>query len=693
MRRKILTTLTLFILSFFAANAQQYYRVDKNTTILSRDKSIINWDENYIIEVIDSEIYWGRDTIDYKKRGSESNVDPLFTLKRNRISFIHNLLDSTWIIHNKLDETHDLTYKNGNAISTGYSVFAADESCLPLFYNDRVTINYSGKSKVIDGKIPLFYNFESLLPIESEIKRGVDSLAIKEFIENDTIYSYMDTELISVSKDTLLSKFVTNPALLYFKSDNDYLIFNKNNIKDKKAPLSFSLFVIIGLFAVAIVSFILYRKLGGKKNEKTHKKSNETPKKTDAEETALPLPVRLEKILSNIQHPDIKKAQEEILAIFTQIETNKIEEINRIKEENEAAIHTAENAAKEEIERKYQTIIESKSEEIKRKGIEISSLKNYIKEENDKIISQKNKEIEVQNLNHQTEIRKKDNQIKDIEEQRDKIAKEKDEHYKKELDGKDRVINKQKEDKEKEIKEIITRKDKESQRYRDNVIFADELKPYAKKTLKLMDMANLLQKEYARVYKKEKEKGNSENSSLCDKAFAKFQFDTYTLNIGDWREQLHTIVNNGVLVIPTKENENSYSAVYATIRHILESAPDKRAEEFQKAISIVLLNSYGSAILVLIENIMLLAEYGISVPSPIKELRNTIRIHLAKELELEINDILLLASSLNNSGIKVVDKIPTTLKNIPENSVIEILSYGIDRKGTSVPLTQIITSI
>jgi hypothetical protein len=191
-----------------------------------------------------------------------------------------------------------------------------------------------------------------------------------------------------------------------------------------------------------------------------------------------------------------------------------------------------------------------------------------------------------------------------------------------------------------------------------------------------------------------REKDNPTAVPLLNKAFAKFQSATYNLKAGDWHEQLNAIVYNGTLIVPPIGKENNHSSAYATVRQATKEGKNaqERAAEFQKTIAIALLNRYCSALLVLIEDMQILFESKILPQNTdIQNFRETLRIHIKKELELEINDVLLLASNLNNSGLQVMAKIPTDLIR-DENHVIEILSYGIERRGISVEKTKVIIS-
>lgn len=221
--------------------------------------------------------------------------------------------------------------------------------------------------------------------------------------------------------------------------------------------------------------------------------------------------------------------------------------------------------------------------------------------------------------------------------------------------------------------------------YKENAIFAPELKPYAEKALGLMKMGHELQAECYKLYTKEK--NNTVAVPFLNKAFAKFQRATYGLEIGELHEQLNNIAyNNGILVKPPAEKANNHSFVYATIRQAIQEnrSEEQRIESFQEDINIGLLNRYAGALLVLVEDMKVLAENKFSIPKEIYELRETLRLQITKELGLKISDIALLEKLNGNIDIEVIDEVDSPLtegkKQIyGQEQVVEVLFYGVGR--------------
>jgi len=380
-----------------------------------------------------------------------------------------------------------------------------------------------------------------------------------------------------------------------------------------------------------------------------------------------------------------------------------IQELKDQIEEKEAEINGLKEANEEEIDepKVHERITEKVHKE------EIKKLEKAHEEEIKKLEKAHKEEIKKLEKAHEEDKKnalkdladKKDKEIKAAKDERDKIAKKKDKHYKEIIDGLEEKLRQERADraadqrlKATEIATAVNAEIKKAQRYYDNVGFADELKPYAEKVLVLMDMGNKIQAQCNNLYMRGKDNANA--AFLLNNAFAKFHSATINLKSGNWNEQLNALVYNGTLIKPPAGKENNHSSVYATIRQAIKEGknPQERAAEFQKAIAIAFLNRYCSALLVLIEDMQVLFESKILPQnSDIQTFRNDLRTHIKKDLGLEINDVLLLASSQNNSGIQIMEKVPTNLTK-EENRVIEILSYGIERKGTSVEKTKVIIS-
>jgi len=320
------------------------------------------------------------------------------------------------------------------------------------------------------------------------------------------------------------------------------------------------------------------------------------------------------------------------------------------------------------------------------------------------IIEQKDKMLAQERADRKEEVHKverlKNERIRRLEEERHEINKMREPlvRHKETIDKLQKEIDYQRKeikDHEAQINELkvaLNAEKEKTQRGNDNVVFADELKPYADKILTLMDMGNRLQAQCNNIYMRGKDNTNA--ASLLNNAFAKFQSATINLKVGNWHEQLNALVYNGTLIKPPAGKENNHSSVYATIHKAIEEGKNtqERAAEFQKATAIAFLNRYCSALLVLIEDMQILFKSVSLQPNiDIQNLRDAFRIHIKKELGLEINDVLLLASSQNNSGIQIMAKVPTDLVK-EENRIIEILSYGIGSKGAGVEKTKVIIS-
>lgn len=383
-------------------------------------------------------------------------------------------------------------------------------------------------------------------------------------------------------------------------------------------------------------------------------------------------------------------------------------------------VQEKENAVRETIRGKDQefiSIIEEKESRIK--AIEVE--KNEIVEEKDKYYRGEIDKIE---KDHEKELAKKEEKIKTIEKERDDIAEEKDKYYKGKIDKIEKEHETELAKKEEIIKAIEKERDEKEEKkdiyykpYYDKIIFADEnpcdkralgliekgealfffdnrdeFIPYAQKVLELLKMGKELETQCGNLRKREKD--NTAAAPLLEKAFIKFDDGVRRLSKDSWKEWLNAFVDRGAFFIPSNGMENVYSPLYATIRQAIKERKNakERAAELKKDIAIALLNRYCSALLVLVEDMQILFESKILPQDEIIfNYRETLRVHIKKELELEINDVLLLDSSQNNSGIQIVSKIqpiPAVLTN-EENLVIEILSYGVERKGTSIEKTKV----
>ncbi len=220
--------------------------------------------------------------------------------------------------------------------------------------------------------------------------------------------------------------------------------------------------------------------------------------------------------------------------------------------------------------------------------------------------------------------------------------------------------------------------------YKENAIFAPELKPYAEKALRLMEMGKNLQIICDKFFDREKQTATPEQIQMFYKAFTKFQTETFYLKIGELNEQLNNIVyNNGILIKPPKGKENNHS-VYATIRQAINEnrSEESRVKSFEKGINIGQLNRYCGALLVLVEDMKVLDESNISIPKEIDELRKTLRLQITKELGLKINDIELLEDHNSNVDVYIIQEVVSPLTKDP-GKVVEVLSYGVGGYGGS----------
>lgn len=352
-----------------------------------------------------------------------------------------------------------------------------------------------------------------------------------------------------------------------------------------------------------------------------------------------------------IRNEYIGVAREEENKLLNKLKENETEIANLIESHKKALLEK-----EEENQKRIEKIAEERNVELAKKEDKI----NKIKKELDEIKEKTENEWKLK-------LKQKENAF--IEEQNklktglEKLIKEKAEAIANERKNTENAVKAEKE---------------KAKRYHDNVIFADELKPYASKVLLILEMGQKLQTESNKLY--QKEKGNKNATSILNNAFAKFQTATFNLKIGDWREQLNNIVFNGAIIVPPAGKENNHSSVYATIRQAIKEgrAKEQQIEAFQDDIAIALLNRYCGALLVLVEDMKVLAENKISIPREIDELRKTLRGLITKELSLKINDIALLEKLNNNGEIEVIDEISSLLTK-DEERVVEVLSYGVGR--------------
>lgn len=234
--------------------------------------------------------------------------------------------------------------------------------------------------------------------------------------------------------------------------------------------------------------------------------------------------------------------------------------------------------------------------------------------------------------------------------------------------------------------------------HKENTIFVPELKPFAEKVLGLMEMGKSLQEICNNLFSKEKETATPEQIKMFDKAFDKFQKATYNLKIDEWDEELNNIVNNNDMLI--KLPTGNRSLVYAIMQQPINEnrSEERRIEAFEKNVSLALLNDYCGALLVLVEDMKVLAESKISIPKEIDVFRETLRLKIKKELGLKISDIALLEKLNNNGDILVIDEVVSSLtKGVEqvygEEQVVEVLSYGVGGYGGSrVDKTRVIIS-
>ncbi|MBE0573864.1 hypothetical protein IH575_03110 [Candidatus Dojkabacteria bacterium] len=365
-----------------------------------------------------------------------------------------------------------------------------------------------------------------------------------------------------------------------------------------------------------------------------------------------------------------------------------IEKENAVKQAEEKIINEYSGKASEKENKLH--------DKIKEKETEIANLKESHKNALSEKEEENKKKIEKIKENNKADLAKKDEKINEIKREKDEIKEKTEKEWKVKLEQKENAFNEEQKKRkadverltkaktdaiaeEKEAGETAVKAEQEkAKRYHENVIFADELKPYAGKVLSLLEMGHNLQVECDKIYTKEK--NNTNANAFLNKTFAKFTTETFYLKIGDWREQLNNIVYNGTLIVPPAGKENNHSSVYATIRQAIKEnrSKEQRIEAFQKNIAIALLNRYCGSLLVLVEDMKVLAVNKISIPKLIDELRKTLRLHITKELSLKINDIDLLEKLNNNGEIEVIDEIVSSLTKDNER-VVEVLFYGVGR--------------
>lgn len=386
------------------------------------------------------------------------------------------------------------------------------------------------------------------------------------------------------------------------------------------------------------------------------------------------------------QIEEYKKEQEKNIAVYkTAMETEKA---NAVKQAEEKIRNEYIGNANEK-EKKLQERINEKETEIA--NIKVSH-KNFLSEKEEEY----KKKIEKIKEEMKADLAKKDEKINEIKKEKDEIKEKTEKEWKAKLEQKENELKDEQKNRKADIERFTKEKtdaiaeekkaaenavkaeQDKAKRYHENVIFADELKPYAEKVLSLLEMGHKLQTECNKLYTKEK--NNTNAASLLNKALAKFSTTTFNLKIGDWREQLNNIVYNGTLIVPPAGKENNHSSVYATIRQAIKETRSKeqRNEAFQEDIAIALLNRFSGALLVLVEDMKVLADNKISIPKEIDELRKTLRLHITKELGLKINDIALLEKLNNNNYIEVIDEIFSSLTKDDER-VVEVLFYGVGR--------------
>jgi hypothetical protein len=655
--RKII--LIIFLIGNIAVNGFAQLNIEKLEKFwiwVDKDKNIgsFKFKKSDMLFVEKQHVHFGSDSININKFGDNFTlIDTAYTIKNNFIFFVKNNVDSSIWINNKLDSASVLKNFNNDTIKTGYSKLTNDS--LLFFYADSVVKwkeKDPTKTQKAKANVCIFFKQDSL-KYEYIIERGIDSTLMIQ----DTL-SISDTVLKVCYEDSVLLQcgFASDSISLYYKNGNTYWIFDKNKLPVQttvwqefvqwvkvNGQIIKDAFLIVVLLLLLILFFLSKKKKSDSNSAKYQSVGDLIKyvqslldKKTDNQLGE----DHLNKILADLQG---------IETVFNEEKKSLETQVSNFPKEKENAVNKAKEKKDEECKAK-----------IKEKENEIIQLK-------------KDHKIEIEGLK---ETQKKE--IGDLKETQKKEIEGLKETQKKEIEG-------LKETQKKEIgdlKEIQKKAEIESQRYRKNVSFADELKPYAEQVLVLMDMGNKLQSQCNNLYIRKKD--NTSTAPLLNKAFAKFQSATYNLKVGDWREQLNAIVHNGTLIMPPAGKENNHSSAYATIRQAIKEGKNEqqRAEEFQKDIAIALLNQYCSALLVLIEDIKALSENKETkfvVPESIQQLRSELRAFIQKELALKINDIALLEKLQNNSDIDVMQEKRTNM-TADESRVIEVLSYGIGRE-------------
>jgi len=512
----------------------------------------------------------------------------------------------------------------------------------------------------------------------------INNLSDYRAIKDKTQYLVLDQNKLAI-----LEKYAENPAPIQedeqLEKQSDNIISNNTNFeseKDGETPKQQTIVL----------------------EEKTIEEPKiETPKIEEPKQQLLSeklVTFMDEIILKDQDESKTKETFESIKSFLLEFQ----KDLSNTESENNFAIHSysqqIEKFKKEQSEKiaYYKTAMGTEKE-------------NAVKQAEEKIIKkysvkagEKETEIAILKESHNRALLEKEEENKKKSE---KIKEETEKEWKAKLEQKDSDLKGErknhKADVERLIKEnktAITEEKKEgenavkaeqekSKRYQENVIFADELKPYSEKVLSLLEMGDNLQTECNKLSTKEKSKTNA--ASFLNRAFAKFQTATFILKSGDWREQLNNIVYNGTLIVPPPGKENNHSSVYATIRQAIKEdrSKEQRIEAFQKGIAIALLNRYSGALLVLVEDMKVLADNKISLPREIDELRKTLRLLITKELGLKINDIALLEKLNNNNEIEVVDEVVSSLTK-DNDQVVEVLFYGVGRDR--VDKTQVVIS-
>lgn len=213
---------------------------------------------------------------------------------------------------------------------------------------------------------------------------------------------------------------------------------------------------------------------------------------------------------------------------------------------------------------------------------------------------------------------------------------------------------------------------------KENAIFVPELKPFAEKVLGLMEIGKNLKEICNNLFSREKETATPEQIQLSDNAFAKFQKATNNLKIDEWHEELNNIVNNNDILI--KLPSGNHSLVYTVMRQPIHEnySEENRIKVFEEDMSLMLLDRYCGALLVLIEDMKILAYNDISIPKEIDKIRETLRLQITKELGLKIKDVELLEKLNNNADLEVWDEVVSPLTQESER-IVEVLSYGVGR--------------